>query len=390
MVWRSLGLATKQDMKSFCSTPARFFAVLILTVFASTPRAQCQTPPQLNLQLSDGFVRLSIAGDVGSGCTIQSVTNLSQNWQFVTNFTPSSNQSFVVDPTGPIVAQRFYRVYSQLVPTNVVATNMVWISPGAFTMGSPDTETQGYSDERPQTHVTISHGFWMAKFEVTQNEYSSLMGYNNSWFKGTRSYYDLSCSCYLTTNYGILLSRPVEQVNWSECTNYCAHLTFNESNAGRLPTGYVYRLPTEAEWEYACRAATTTAFSYGPALRSGWANFYGYEEYDSSIGTIAIYNPSGIYLDRTVPVGSYSPNPWGLYDMQGNVWEWCQDWYGGPYSGVPVTDPRGGPTGSARILRGGAWYFGAKDCRSGKRLNASPDYWHSSIGFRVVLAASQP
>ena len=121
------------------------------------------------------------------------------------------------------------------------------------------------------------------------------------------------------------LRHPVEQVTWFDATNYCALLTERERLAGRLPEGYVYRLPTEAEWEYACRAGTTSAFHYGPALRSGMANFRGRYEYDSLVGTTE--NPAGIWLGRTTEVGSYAPNAWGLYDMHGNVWEWCQDWW---------------------------------------------------------------
>ena len=160
-------------------------------------------------------------------------------------------------------------------------------------------------------------------------------------------------------------------------------------SAGRLPEGWAYRLPTEADWEYACRGGTTTAFHYGPALRSEMANVYGRSEYNSSVGTIN--NPAGVYLGRTTPVGSYEPNGWGLYDMHGNVWEWCLD--GFTFVGLPggrVVDPRGPSTDSNRMFRGGGWNFYARDCRSALRGSNVPSDQCASIGFRVVLLPSGP
>jgi len=342
---------------------------LTLFTWAAIPRACPQSPPQVTVQLSNGYARVSVVGDVGSDCTIQSATNLSQNWQFVTNFTLLSNQSLVLDPTSPLAAQRFYRVYSQEVPTNVVTTNMVWLSSGTFTMGSPDTEAERDSEEGPQTRVTISQGFWMGRYEVTQGEYSSLMSTNPSAFQGD-------------------LTLPVEQVSWNDAVAYCAALTMREQTAARLPAGYVYRLPTEAEWEYACRAGTTTAFHYGPALRSGMANFRGALEYDSSVGTIE--NPDGIDLSGTTSVGSYAPNPWGLYDMHGNLWEWCQDWWSASLPGGSVTDPAGPSTGPGRVFRGGSWFNIAFGCRSAIRAGSAPDLSDYRVGFRSVLSPGHP
>ena len=244
---------------------------------------------------------------------------------------------------------------------------LVDIPAGTFTMGSPDSELARWTDEGPQTPVTISHAFKMGKYEVTQAEYLSVMGANPSYFPGD-------------------LSRPVEQVSWLDASNYCCRLTACEARAGRLPAGYAYRLPTEAEWEYACRAGTTTPFHYGNELRSGMANFYGYYEYLA--GDPYHYNAGGILLGRTTSVGSYAPNAWGLYDMHGNVWEWCQDWYG-PYSGVSVSDPQGPPTGLDRVIRGGSWSNGAYNCRSAQRVSYDPTYRYNDIGFRVVLAPGQ-
>jgi formylglycine-generating enzyme required for sulfatase activity len=148
----------------------------------------------------------------------------------------------------------------------------------------------------------------------------------------------------------------------------------------------VYRLPTESEWEYACRAGTTTAFYLGSSLHSGQANFDGQHEYDAVLGTI--FNPSGIYLARTTQVGSYAANGWGLYDMIGNMDEWCQDWYG-TYPAGNVTDPQGAVTGSGRVFRGGFWFYFAWVCRSAYRCYGEPDF-RGGIGFRVLLAPGQP
>ena len=157
---------------------------------------------------------------------------------------------------------------------------------------------------------------------------------------------------------------------------------------GLIPTNYVYRLPTESEWEYACRAVTTTAFYLGSGLHSGQANFDGLDEYDASVGTI--YNPSGIYLAQTTPVGSYAANPWGLYDMIGNVWEWCQDWFQ-IYPEGSVIDPQGAASGSSRVIRGGDWVYSAWLCRSAFRNDGfPPDSSLYRIGFRVVLAPIHP
>ena len=153
-----------------------------------------------------------------------------------------------------------------------------------------------------------------------------------------------------------------------------------------IPTNYAYRLPTESEWEYACRAGTTTAFYSGSSLHSGQANFDGHQEYDAVLD--AIHNSSGIYLETTTPVGSCAANGWGLYDMAGNVWEWCQDWYGA-YPAGSVIDPQGAVTGSIRVTRGGSWINEAGFCRSAYRVIDYPGHRDSIFGCRVVLAPGQ-
>jgi formylglycine-generating enzyme required for sulfatase activity len=240
--------------------------------------------------------------------------------------------------------------------------NMVWIQPGTFVMGSSDSEVDRSSVEGPQTAVTISRGFWMGKYEVTQGEYLAVMGSNPSEFS-------------TSNGYAQDLSRAVETVSWDDATTYCGQLTQRERTAGRIATNSVYRLPTEAEWEYACRAKTSTRFSFGDD--PGYTNLTHYAWYSGNSGQM------------THPVGQKLPNPWGFYDMHGNVYEWCQDWFG-EYPGGSVTDPQGPATGAHPLIRGGGWIDGTRFCRSAERGYGSLDTKHSFIGFRVVLAPGQP
>ena len=234
--------------------------------------------------------------------------------------------------------------------------NMIWIQPGTFIMGSPDTEAGHLTDENQRT-VTLTKGFWMGHHEVTQGEYQSLTSGNPSAFTGD-------------------LSRPVETVSWIDATNFCRMLTQRELAAGRLPAGWAYRLPTEAEWEYCCRSLTTTRFYYGDDL--SYNSLTNYAWYNANSGS------------TTHPVGQKLANVWGLVDMIGNVSEWCWDWYGATYSGMSVTDPLGPSSGSYRVLRGGFWSVYADDCRSAQRGGNDPSYRGIRIGFRVVLAPGQP
>jgi formylglycine-generating enzyme required for sulfatase activity len=341
------------------------------------PPVSGQSRPVLSVQVSNALVRLKITGDVGSACTIQYSTGISRtnNWQFVTNLTPLLSSPYsVVDAGATLPVSRFYRAFSQQLPASVVpVTNMLWISPGTFVMGSPTNEALRFSEENQHT-VTLTKGFYMGKYPVTQGQYLSVLNTNPSYF---------------TPNHGFSLDlgRPIELVSWTDATNYCAKLTQQELTAGRLPAGWVYRLPTEAEWEYTCRAGTTTAFHYGSALRSGMANFDGTQEYDASLGEIV--NASGIRLGLTTTVGSYQPNAWGLYDVHGNVQEWCQDLYG-DYSTGSVIDPPGAVSGDSRVYRGGCWDFAGRFCRSAGRYSDLPSTAYTDLGFRVVLAQGQP
>jgi len=256
---------------------------------------------------------------------------------------------------------------------------LVWIPPGTFVMGSPTNEAERYSDEGQHT-VTLTKGFYMGKYPVTQGQYLAVMGSNLSCFQ-TQDWNGNPISPDL--------SRPVEQVSWNDATNYCARLTQSDREAGRIPSTWAYRLPTEAEREYACRAGTTTAFYFGSAIHGGMANFYDYYEYDAAIGDIYVASPSVPCLPRTTTVGSSAPNAFGLYDMHGNVWEWCQDWYGA-YPTEVVVDPTGPASGLFRVVRGGNWFFYGRYCRSAFRFVLYPALGYRCIGFRIVLAPGQP
>ena len=255
---------------------------------------------------------------------------------------------------------------------------MVWIPAGSFTMGSPTNEALRDTDEVQHT-VTLTKGFYMGKYAVTQGQYLAVVGSNLSYFQTT------DCN---GNPISPDLNRPVELVSWDEATNYCALLTQSDRAAGRIPATWTYRLPTEAEREYACRAGTTTAFHFGNAIHGGMANFYSYYEYDAAIGDIYVASPVG-YLGRTTTVGSYAPNAFGLYDMHGNVWEWCRDWYGAYSAGAGV-DPTGPATGSYRVVRGGSWFLDGRNCRVAIRNGGNPTCRNGGIGFRAVLAPGQP
>jgi formylglycine-generating enzyme required for sulfatase activity len=211
------------------------------------------------------------------------------------------------------------------------------VDPGEFVMGSPDDEP-GHDPDETQHAVRITKPFWLGVYPVTQGQYAALTGSHPSYFQGGD---DL----------------PVESVSWDEAVAFCKKLSAKE--------GKTYRLPTEAEREYACRAGAT-----GPYAGDGKIDDIGW--YLGNSG------------EMTHPVGSLQPNDWGFYDMQGNVWEWCSDWYG-PYPKNEVTDPKGPKSGTSRVLRGGSLEYGPEYARCAFRNYYSPDAKLYYIGFRVVM-----
>ena len=232
--------------------------------------------------------------------------------------------------------------------TNSLGMKFAWIPPGTFLMGSPPNEPER-SDDETQHRVTLTKGFWMGVHQVTQAQWQAVMGGNPSNFKGESNL-------------------PVENVSWDECVAFCEALGHKDSKT--------YRLPTEAEWEYACRAGATTPFHFGDTISVDQAN------YDSNYTYGA--DKKGIHRQKTTPVGSFPPNTWGLYDMHGNVWEWCQDWYG-PYPEEDLKDPQWFVGGDRRVCRGGSWGNIPGDCRSAFRIWYAPAYRYYYLGCRVAL-----
>ena len=249
---------------------------------------------------------------------------------------------------------------------------LCWCPPGSFLMGSPPDEPGREKDE-DQKRVSLSRGFWLGKFEVTQEQYRRVMDKSPSYFSATGGGKEKVA--------GMNTSRfPVEMVSPDEAMECCRQLTVQERRAGRLPAGWEYRLPTEAQWEYACRAGTTTATAFGNSLSSRQANFGGNFPYNGA--------EKGPYLERPTEVGRYAANAWGLYDMHGNVWEWCLDGYqeslpGGADTFVaPAAD-------SDRVLRGGGWLGTGMTCRSAFRFGAAPESRDDDQGFRVAAVQSE-
>ena len=214
------------------------------------------------------------------------------------------------------------------------------------------TFTMGDKDDAPAHRVTLTKAFELGVYGVTQKQYEQVMGTNPSEYKGAQN--------------------PVEQVSWHEAVEFWLKLSAlpAEQAAGR-----VYRLPTEAEWEYSCRGGTTTLYSFG--------------DDESQLGQYAWYHKNYDKNSRntTHAVGGKKPNPWGLYDMHGNVWEWCQDWYG-EYAPSASEDPMGASSGSSRVLRGGSWHGNALGCRSACRSDDGPSDRNNDVGFRVVCELS--
>jgi formylglycine-generating enzyme required for sulfatase activity len=263
-----------------------------------------------------------------------------------------------VDPQGQIVKRQVITPEYFTEWVNGIGIDMVVIPGGQFWMGSPKGETAQYDSEYPQHEVSISD-FFMGKFVVTQAQWravthlpqiSQKLSADPSKFRGD--------------------NRPVECVSWDEAQEFCARLS--------QATGKVYRLPSEAEWEYACRAGTTTPFAFGATLNTDMANYDGNSTYGKG--------RKGVWRQETVDVGSFPPNAWGLYEMHGNVWEWCEDGYHENYNGAPTDGKAWINTSSkSKMRRGGSWHNVAKNCRSANRYSDMESFWGNYLSFRLVL-----
>lgn len=244
----------------------------------------------------------------------------------------------------------------------ISAVKFCWAPPGTFRMGSPSSEPERRPDEGPVT-VTLSRGFWVGKYEVTQGRWTAVMG-----------------SFPREPDRGAGDDFPVYWVNYPEAEEFCRRLTAQSRASGALPKNWEIQLPTEAQWEYACRAGTTTATSFGDRLTATQAN-------------IGSPYPAGGPADssgKAAKVGSYPANAWGLHDMHGNVWEWCRDWYhrqlpGGTDPDLSVEKGEMNRDGTySRMRRSGAWIEEGWACRSAVRLRFEPERRSDHIGFRVV------
>lgn len=242
--------------------------------------------------------------------------------------------------------------------TNSIGIRLVYIPPGTFMMGSPENEPRRHENEVLH-QVTLTRGFYIGIMPVTQGEFRAVMKRNRCYFKSSVPNQDEDL--------------PVECVEWRETQTFCTRLGKKEARR--------YRLPTEAEWEYACRAGTTTPFSTGDTIATSQAN---YDDKCQDDGT-----PGGGYRRKPTRVGMFAPNAWGLHDMHGNVCEWCEDFYA-PLSVTPATDPIGPQTGTDRVIRGGSFRDPAKELRSARRIAREAVGWSYHVGFRLVMEVDEP
>jgi len=268
----------------------------------------------------------------------------------------------------PFSAQRNTALFEGVRPgeeREIESLKLCWCPAGRFVMGSPRDEPERRPEE-DQVEVILTKGFWAAKYETTQADWKRFVGdLPGAFTSGLPAGNDL----------------PVGNVNFIEAETFCARVTERAHRSGTLPREWEFRIPTEAQWEYACRAGTTTATAFGNSLSSTQANFAG-KPYNGGA--------PGPSLNHATPVGAYPPNAWGLHDMHGNVYEWCRDWF---HSALPGgRDPdlysaRGSPNPDgtfSRVRRGGAWPDDGWPCRSAFRLRFPPESRYDHIGFRIV------
>ena len=316
------------------------------TAYSSVPTVKIDVPSGEFELLPRLVPVLSLRVPLDGAARIEIAKSILGPWMPMTNRWNSLGGPEVVD-LAPDEQARFYRLQTNSLPMG--PDGFVWIPPGTFLMGSPANEQDRGTDEDLHT-VILTRGFWLSDHEVTQGEYESVMETNPSVFTATGG-----------------PNLPVEQVSWFEALLYCQKLTERDQAASRITAQQAYRLPTEAEWEYAARAGTTGA-RHGELESIAWC--------------------SGNSGNKTHQVKQKIPNSWGLFDMLGNVEEWCSDRYGfGDYPTGSVTNPSGASSGTRRISRGGNWSDEAKEARSASRVSSPPAQGHDGLGFRPVLAS---
>ena len=255
--------------------------------------------------------------------------------------------------------------------TNTIGMELIDIPAGTFTMGSPAGEKDHQPDEE-QVAVTLTKSFWLGKTEVTQGQWQAVMS-TEPW-KG-QQFVQADKDC------------PATLVSFFDAVEFCETLTDLERKAGKLKANEEYRLPTEAEWEYACRAGTTTAFSFGDESKLNSHAWWGGFDLVALLKDELKAGPGNAGREQYAhKVGLKKPNPWGLYDMHGNVFEWCSDWYSEKLSGG--TDPVGPEGGSFRVIRGGSWRYYPGGCRSAYRYDLVPSDRYDGLGFRVARSQS--
>jgi len=264
---------------------------------------------------------------------------------------PREGESFsfttvTVDDQGRIIS----RVNQEAIFIEKIAIEFVYIPGGTFLRGSPSTEKYRDTDENPQQRVRIAP-FWISKYPITQAQYRGVMGVNPSYFQGD--------------------NLPVEQVSWDDAVKFCQETS--------KKVGTEIKLPSESQWEYACRARTQTPFSFGETLISDLANYRGTATYANE--------PPGIFREKTTPVGIFPPNGFGVSDLHGNVWEWCEDTYQPDYQKAPrdgrawiIADNK-----QVRVLKGGSWFVDPRNCRSAVRAWEVTAIGLKDLGFRVVI-----
>ena len=378
----------------------RSLPTLVALSFLTCSAGQAKvTPPAIStLAVNGTALQLQITAQVGTTNQIQRTTSLMRpNWEALTNLVVSQNPYWFVDTVAAPPGQRFYRVLESSPANDGVPANMALIPAGEFQMG--DTFSEGAVWELP-VHTVYVSAFYMDKFEVSK----ALWDQVKAWSNGNGYGYD-------NPGDGKAANHPVQTINWFDMVKWCNARSEME---GRVPAYYTdagltqvyktgqlapyvswhagYRLPTEAEWEKAARGgASGHRFPWTDAdtITHGRANYYSDTSFPYDVSPTRGYNPAfndGV-MPYTSPIGSFAPNAYGLYDMAGNVWEWCWDWAGN-YSSDSQTDPHGPDTGSTRVGRGGNWNYYAEHCRDSYRYGNPPTDSATNIGFRCALPAS--